>query len=555
MRFSPIAALVALTLAGCNIEPNPTPTTDFPGYTPPGEADQTGSTDGAPPPPPQDVWSGPTEDVGQAGEPDADNEPAGDAAAEDAETPTPDGDVVEPPSVVPYEPDETTAAIALTGCDETHSVAVLPWDERPSSERTCWANDQPVPCLPWELCDRGLAGCGPGGTMVSGSLKCFSPCQDGACAAGGVCTPIDIDDCDVVHTIDGCQGAADPSAWPTYPDAGAQPSEGGLGCWTTLAEMTGQNSGSRVARVGAHIYLLFWQSGVSVGGGIPIEERTLQVLPFSTEGAPTTPTTLVIGAGADTRWTRLRSSGGRLLVFESPTALEVSTTAVTSMILWGAPAADGSVTLEPSGITVALHHDRGAAVPGTQHGCIVERKAGDLHLICFPVVDGTLQKTSTALKAPKAVEDYLLYYGANVSGGSPISTRTWSVGASESWFAVATGDGCDPKAPRLLHYAPFDSANDAIAGDWSTVPLDDGFATCTSSQQVLLYKDTLVLDGRTTRMSTDGLSPWLAASQRAAGAGYPMDWDIAGDVLLSLDLLTLTGADPPARLSTNRILW
>ncbi len=529
-----IVLLVSALASACIIEPNPSP---FGGDDPFGKPDDPAEQF-------SDAASAGPADTSLPSAPDVSEPPPPDDVAVSEDSGPADPDVVEPP---PYL-DPATAPFVLDPCPSDFTDQVLPWAERPSSEKDCF----PGACLPWERC-HGANSCPfpESPEEKVGSLKCYRPC--GECPAGGECKDLTLQDCDVVLPFPACLGADSPQTWPQYTGTGPHPSEGGLGCWTKVIEVPGKNSGMHVTRVGDWIYWLHWDMTTDSKGAL-VAMRRLQVLPFATPGAPAL--TLLEETDDTGAWTRMRSSGGRLLILRSPVPETpgLPDGVVANELLWGEPGEDGALTLESSGLTVELDKDQGATVPGTEHGCLLGRTDTDLRLTCFPVTGGSVAIKHSLLGAPGELIAALDQYESSV-GHSPLGTRSWSAAASSDWFAVITGAECGDEPKRQLHYAPYDPNTDATVGLWTMVDITGVLPPCTSSRRLIVYRDTLLYQGMSTRLGAGAVTPWLATTLPSNEQGTPIGWDLAGDVLLSANLMKLTGKDPPAALYGNRILW
>ena len=533
--------LLVLGVAGCTVEPNPSP---FENGDPTQIADAVGGGNDIALPPQNDVAAGaedafePVPDLGA------------DAGAEDVTPDTDEPDVGPPPPMV-FPENPLTEELKTTGCNQDFVVSPIPWDARPSSERVCKVGTESVPCLPWEFCDAGVVNCEAAQPKITGTRRCLRRCEGGSmCPAGGACQSVEIDDCDVVFDELACKGKDLGVAWPKYPQTGAQPAEGGLSCWTGLGDTPGQNSGSRVAVVGGRVYLLTFNLGTNVDTGAIEISRKLQ---WTTLAGGEWKTVLDEPV-SEVLWTRILPVGDKLLVIQRPAPKslpENETDVYTSQVLLGTPAEDGSVEFATTDVELELPGDNGAPVPGTS--CIARRDANDIRLFCFKEVAGKLEVNSVFLGVPPAVDEYLGYYEVSLSGEA-LNTRTWSMAASNKWIVVLTGNACGAGPARKLHFASFGSGQ--VGGDWVTVPLTDPlFPSCQTASVVLAYQDTVYVDGLTARLKNGGPTPWMASTQPARGDGHPIDWTIYGDAIVQFNLLQLNGADPPGRLYGNRFLW
>lgn len=439
--------------------------------------------------------------------------------------------------------------------------------DRPSSGWTCYilppeglseANGTWLPCLPWETCDAGDTWF-PGSEEhhVAGTRRCGRPCGPGApCPFGAECLATGLPYTDYIPPEPRRLCAApdqDPS-WPPDPGGGPAAAEGGLGCWTDVADVLAHNGGSRIAVVENHVYALAWEAGMKADGTL-VASHLLQHVPLA-PGVATDDVTVVAEAeGGEVLWTWVRESSGRLLVFERPPAPEGPSGEVEYRVLWAVPAPDGAVTLAPSGVKVAIANEEAATLPGARHGCIVRPAPdGDILLTCFPVVGGALSKTENPLGIPSPIREFIARYRKDF-GHSPFFGRPSFLAASDRWVVAVTGLPCgDDHSPRLVHAAPFDAEAAQPTGPWATYEMPAGIIPdCQTPGPVLAYRDTLLAHGMSTRLSSSGPDRWVAVTPRV---GYPMDWTMAKDLVLTFDLLVLTGPGPlPGRIRANRVIW
>jgi hypothetical protein len=417
--------------------------------------------------------------------------------------------------------------------------AVLPAAKRPSSKKTCYTDELGhEPCLHWEDC---LLNHDDGGDLMPIPVspgRCYRSCEQAPCAPSDACTEIDLYDVDYSYTVPVCPAATPPNPWPSYPDSGPNPAEGGLDCWTTLLDTPGTNDRAFIEVVGDHMFVLTGTLGISVATGEVVSSTRLVTAPLQVGAEPLT---LHDGAGEPFLWSRPRRSGDHLVVLErdTPTGQPWDEGPVTTRLLLGLPGAGGTVELGDSGQTITLHDDRGAPVSGTRHGCIVRQAAHDLELVCFPVVDGQLAVTSSALGIPKVARDVL-------AGKTPIQQRPWSMAASERWIAFFLGGS--------LHVAPFDPAADRPAGTWRTTKVPP-FMPSLGAGAVVLVGDVLTASGMTTRLSACAPTDWLAGTVQERALGSTTGWTVAGDLVVLFNLLVVSGPDPPARIIATRVLW
>lgn len=209
--------------------------------------------------------------------------------------------------------------------------------------------------------------------------------------------------------------------------------------------------------------------------------------------------------------------------------------------------------LADSGRTITLLDDLGAPVTGTRHGCIVRQKADDLQLVCFPVVDGALDVTTTPLGIPQRARDGLAAF-RTTHGFAPVQQRPWSMAASDRWIVFFSGTSCAGPSTWSLHVAPFDAEADALAGPWRTTTAPTPLL-CLGWGVVAVVGDVLVASDMTTRLSACAPTEWLAGTLRERALGSPVAWTVTGDVLVLLDLLAFSGPDPPGRIIATRVLW
>ena len=451
-----------------------------------------------------------------------------------------------------------TLAVHATACDLGFVAQPMPWTARPASDATCYLpvsqevpqNGTWLPCPPWEWCDKGFDAppFSPPPYKLTGSLHCKRTCEttDTACPPATTCEPYQLQDGDMWETKHVCSGNA-PGSWPKYPLGGAYPAEGGLACWTPMATLATYVSGVHLARVGAHVYVLTANSFVFPAGKYHSDAR-LWHAPLQ---APSEATMTVVFDQPDTapEWTALAASDGRLVAFQRKTpTLGQPPAGSPWLVLAGTPDANGNVTLQPTGVQVPMPIERAHVVPGTSHACVARLDGVQPVLTCvrFDAQD-LAHADEHPLQVPAQVLANVKCLNQQVAHLTDAPLRSIAVGGGR--IALLT-QGCQPQDPAVLQWAPFDVATDERTGPWQALVLPVPLSTFTS---LLLYGDTLVAVGWSTRWTKQGLGDWQATTLLTQPGIVKQI--IADDLILAVRSPNSGPGLVPASLTVNRILW
>ncbi len=456
----------------------------------------------------------------------------------------------------PYAPVAATLPVQTTGCDATFALTPMPSDGRPSSLAPCFvgtneANGKNLPCLPWEWCDKGFLGGPfqpPEKLTVTGSLTCMRPCEasDGPCPTGTSCQPHEVDGGDLIGNQQICGGTTG-GPWPTYSQGGQYPAEGGLSCWAPLGTLGAYVDALHVARVGPHVYVLTAQAGISADATYHSDVR-LWHAPLQ---APSDATMTVVFDQLTTgpEWTGLGASADRLIAFQRkvPT-LGTPPSGSPWLVLAGQPDAAGTVTLAPTGLEIPMPQEPGRALPGSTHACVARLDGVNPVLSCVQFdPQGVPHVADHALNAPAKLLSNVACYNAQLTQTSDAPLRSMAVGGGR--IAIVTGP-CKSPDQAHLYVASFNETTDSVTGVWQiwTLPVPLGMFA-----PIVLYKDTLLASGWTTRLTAQGPGTWYASTLSAQP--YLEIAHIADDVVIGVST-DLSGAGlMPASLWANRVLW
>lgn len=461
-----------------------------------------------------------------------------------------------PPEVPDVTELDAEQEILLSSCPSSFESVELAISERTSSLIRCYypetLGDVPAGtyegCPPFEFCHKGHK------PDPVGDFVCYRECStDAPCPGELECLFNPIPDAGGDQEISGCQ--ADATSLPSYPEFGGQPAEGGLGCWTPVVSLGWQPTNARMAIVGNRAYGLFWEWWINEDG-TGDGWQTLVTFPATAPVPGQSVQSLVERSASEVVWTRVRSSGSHLIVFQRDapdplTPWSVPDETVLSLILSGIPDPQGNVELKDSGLRVNLNGDFAAPVAGSQQGCVLYRRPTDLSLLCFPEVDGALQLKEVALDVPSGILSYFDWVYDHDEGYSPYQTENWTVALSDGWLAIVVGDACPGTPGRALHYRHYDQTTATFQGEWNTRKLTGVFENCVVNEALALSGDTLWLDGATSRLGDEGLSSWLLGTRFPPGSGDVLAWETLGAYLWVIRLHPEDGH----KVWVNRINW
>lgn len=485
-------------------------------------------------------------------------------------------DLGEPP-VTPAELD--TSFVQLATCATQWAATPFAWSTRPSSGRTCAAypgaevsGEVRYRCLPWEWCDvgfLGMPGDGPDKWQHTGSLRCMRHCGEAkSCPSDTSCLKVSESNGDMATEHEVCAVPAAPTAFPIYAPDAPPPAEGGLGCWTKLAQADLPNYGMAMARVGAHIYLLLagGQSGSEASPTTPTASHILVHVPLSAQMTATDYHTIEEVKPSSAAFKGLVASGEHLVAFRRPASpkQEKGSPPLDHTVFAGKPQADGQVTLTDTGLVAPLAYRANATLTGTRHGCLLVRHGKDLARMCFVHGAKGFTKELLPLQLPTDAQSALAATMGPSGGGDMTNLAPWRAAVSDKWIVLATGTVCAGE-PARLHVAPFDRASNAVVGDWTTSEVLQGWTghkppndmgnLCNPLGPVLVSGDIVVASGMTTRLTAGQPGPWLAATIVPRAFGYFSGWDAVDGLLVAAYRVGTKGKTVPVAIVANRLLW
>ena len=551
------AGLLWLCAFGCVESPDPGP----------GDAGDTGAATSS------DADATPTSDTGVAPASDTSADISADAA------PKPQDAGGSAPDV--SEPDVGLGKTfpAFTSCPQTWASKPFDWLGRPSSGRVCAVYPGPGvtnatfhACLPWEWCHRGFVGTlgqPPSEWQPTGSLRCKRRCGATAtCPSGTSCVTATQDDGDVSHKRLVCPIHPAPGAFPAYQTGAPEPAEGGLACWASLVQVEVPSDNLRMARVGAHVYLLLYgaQTGTPQNPNTPVVSHRLMHIGLSATMTATDLSVVDVVKPGSAAIIGVMASGEDLVAFRRPASptLGFDKPAVVHTVLAGTPNTDGSVVLKDTGLTVALAFGANATLTGSRHGCLLVPHGKDLARVCFVREAGIFVKKVIPLQLPALAQTDLAAGAKSHGRRRMVNLSPWRAAVSDHWIAVATGSLCDGELLRL-HVAPFNRQANLATGGWTTTPVLGSWLGATKPEltsdlcapigPLWMSGDVLYTAGMTTRITQGKPGVWRAGTVIPSGFGPLTGWDDIDGVLLAAVRISTSGPIIPVALLATRVLW
>jgi len=107
---------------------------------------------------------------------------------------------------------------------------------------------------------------------------------------------------------------------------------------------------------------------------------------------------------------------------------------------------------------------------------------------------------------------------------------------SDRWLAIVVGTGCSGSPKRVLHYAPYNNATHKVVGEWGQRRIDDMDPSCGVTRQVVLWEDTVVVDGMSARLPLSEPADWTVASRLPTYERTPKAWEVVDDLFVHVSM-------------------